>query len=156
MAVYSFKTVQTIPISLENAWDFFSNPVNLQSITPPTMGFRIISNFHGTKMYPGQIIEYKVKPLLNIPLYWMTEITHVQEAVFFIDEQRYGPYSLWHHQHHFKQVNGAVEITDIIHYKIPGWWLGDIVNAVYVKKELKKVFDYRFRKIEEMFGVRGL
>ncbi len=152
MAVHSFKITQTIPVSLEKAWDFFSNPANLQSITPPAMGFRIISNFHGTKMYPGQIIEYKVKPLLNIPLYWMTEITHVQEAVFFIDEQRYGPYSLWHHQHHFKQVNGAVEMTDIVHYKIPGWILGDIVNAIYVKKELKKLFDYRFRRIEEMFG----
>ena len=152
MAVHSFKTVQTIPISLEKAWDFFSTPANLHIITPPAMGFRIISNFHGTKLYPGQIIEYKVKPMLNIPLYWMTEITQVKEGVFFIDEQRYGPYSLWHHQHHFKEVDSAVEMTDIVHYKIPGWWLGDIVNAIYVKKKLKNLFDYRFKRIEEIFG----
>ena len=122
------------------------------AITPSDLKFRIISTHHGIKMYPGQIIEYKVKPLLNIPMYWMTEITHVQEAVFFIDEQRYGPFSLWQHQHHFKQVNGAVEMTDIVHYKIPGWFLGDIVNAIYVKKKLKKMFDYRYRRIEEIFA----
>lgn len=152
MAVHSFKTTQTIPINLEKAWDFFSSPANLQVITPASMGFRVISNYHGTKMYPGQIIEYKVKPLLNISLYWMTEITHVKEGIFFIDEQRFGPYSLWHHQHHFKQTEGGVEMIDIVHYKIPGWWLGDIINELYVKNELKRVFDYRFRKIEELFG----
>ena len=152
MAVHSFKTVQTIPISIDKAWDFFSSPSNLQAITPSDIKFRIISTHHGIKMYPGQLIEYKIKPLLNIPMYWMTEITHVQEAVFFIDEQRYGPFSLWHHQHHFKLVNGAVEMTDIVHYKIPGWFLGDIVDALYVKKKLKKMFDYRFKKIEEIFG----
>ena len=101
--VYSIKTVQTIPISLDAAWDFFSSPANLQKITPASMGFNIISKHHGDKMYAGQVIEYTVKPLLNIPLYWMTEITHVEELRYFVDEQRYGPYSMWHHQHHFKQ-----------------------------------------------------
>ena len=140
MAVHSFKTVQLIPVRLEEAWDFFSSPSNLQVITPPNMDFRIISKYQGTKMYPGQVIEYTVKPLLNIPMYWMTEITHVQPQEFFVDEQRFGPYSMWHHQHHFKEVAGGVEMTDIVHYKIPGWWIGDVMNTLYVKKQLNKIF----------------
>ena len=152
MAVHSFKTVQLIPVSLEQAWDFFSSPSNLQVITPPKMDFRIISRYQGSKMHPGQVIEYTVKPLLNIPMYWMTEITHVQPKEFFVDEQRFGPYSMWHHQHHFKEVAGGVEMTDIVHYKIPGWWIGDVMNSLYVKKQLTKIFDYRFKKVEELFG----
>ncbi len=152
MAVHSFKTVQLIPVRLEEAWDFFSSPSNLQVITPPNMDFRIISKYQGTKMYPGQVIEYTVKPLLNIPMYWMTEITHVQPQEFFVDEQRFGPYSMWHHQHHFKEVAGGVEMTDIVHYKIPGWWIGDVMNTLYVKKQLNKIFDYRHKKVEELFG----
>lgn len=152
MAVHSLKTVQIIPVSLAEAWDFFSSPANLQAITPPKMGFEIISKHHGAKMYPGQLIEYNVKPLFNIPLYWMTEITHVKDQQYFIDEQRFGPYSLWHHQHHFKEVDAGVEMTDIIHYKIPGWFIGDIMNALYVKNELKSIFDYRFKKVEELFN----
>jgi ligand-binding SRPBCC domain-containing protein len=152
MAVYSLKTVQSLPVSLERAWDFFSSPANLQSITPAKMGFKIISQHHGKKMYAGQIIEYKVKPVLGIPLYWMTEITHVQDQQHFIDEQRFGPYILWHHQHHFKAVPGGVEMTDIVHYKLPLWILGDIANSLFVKKQLKDIFDYRFQKVEELFG----
>lgn len=150
--VYSIKTIQTIPISLDEAWDFFSSPANLEKITPAGLGFRIISKHHGDKMYPGQIIEYKVRPLLGIPLFWMTEITHVEDRRYFVDEQRFGPYSLWHHQHHFKPVEGGVEMTDIVHYKLPGWFLGDIANSLLVKNQLKKIFDYRFRRVEEMFG----
>lgn len=152
MAVYSIKTVQRMPVSLAQAWDFFSSPANLQTITPPYMGFTIISQHHGDKMYPGQIIEYKVTPVLGIPLYWMTEITHVQEERFFVDEQRFGPYSLWHHQHHFKAIEGGVEMTDIVHYKLPLWWLGDMANALFVKKQLAGIFEYRKKKVEEMFG----
>ena len=105
-------------------------------------------------MYAGQIIEYKVRPLLNIPVYWMTEITQVKDREYFIDEQRFGPYSLWHHQHHFREVEGGVEMTDIIHYKVPGWILGDLANALYVRSALKKIFDFRFTKIEELFPVK--
>jgi ligand-binding SRPBCC domain-containing protein len=141
-----------MPVSLAQAWDFFSSPANLQTITPPYMGFTIISQHHGDKMYPGQIIEYKVTPVLGIPLYWMTEITHVQEERFFVDEQRFGPYSLWHHQHHFKAIEGGVEMTDIVHYKLPLWWLGDMANALFVKKQLAGIFEYRKKKVEEMFG----
>lgn len=152
MAVYSIKTVQKIPVSLDKAWDFFSNPANLQAITPAKMGFTIISKHHGEKMYAGQLIEYKVKPVLGIPLYWMTEITQVKDKAYFIDEQRFGPYSLWHHQHHFKAIEGGVEMTDIIHYKNPLWLLGDIANILFVKKQLAAIFDFRYKKVEELFG----
>ncbi len=150
--VYSFQTVQKIPISLEKAWNFFSNPANLQAITPSGMGFKVISKYHGDKMYPGQIIEYKVSPVMNIPLYWMTEITHVEDRKYFVDEQRFGPYVMWHHQHHFKEVDGFVEMTDIVHYKLPFWFLGDIANGLFVKKQLQGIFDFRFRRVKEMFG----
>lgn len=140
-----------MPISLQEAWDFFSSPANLQHITPANLGFNIISTHHGQTMYPGQIIEYTVRPVLNIPLYWMTEITHVEPLKFFVDEQRYGPYSLWHHQHHFKEVPGGVEMTDIVHYKMPFWFLGDIANALFVKRQLKAIFDFRFASIESRY-----
>ncbi len=150
--VYSLTTVQKLPVSLETAWDFFSRPSNLKEITPSNLGFHIISRHHGERMYAGQIIEYKVSPLLGIPLYWMTEITQVEPLKYFIDEQRYGPYSLWHHQHHFRAIEGGVEMTDIVHYKVPFWFLGDIANGILVKGELRKIFDFRFRKAEDVLG----
>lgn len=154
MAVHSFKTVQLIPTSLDTAWDFFSNPANLASITPASMSFNIISQHHGAKMYAGQLIEYKVRPVLNIPMYWMTEITHVEDRKFFVDEQRYGPYSFWHHQHHFRQVGEMVEMTDIVHYKVPGWILGDLMNALFVRKKLKSIFDFRKEAVDKFFAVK--
>ena len=152
MAAHSIKTVQKIPISLDKAWDFFSNPANLQAITPDNMGFKVISKHHGDTMYAGQIIEYTVKPVLGIPLYWMTEIIQVKDKQYFIDEQRFGPYSLWHHQHHFKAIEGGVEMTDIVHYKNPLWLLGRLANFLFVKKQLKGIFQYRLKKTEELFG----
>ncbi|MBS1577453.1 MAG: SRPBCC family protein [Bacteroidetes bacterium] len=152
MAVYSIKRTQEIPVTLEGAWNFFSNPANLQAIAPQKMGFKIISKHHGGKMYAGQLIEYKLRPVWNIPLYWMTEITHVEDKKYFVDEQRYGPYALWHHQHHFREVNAGIEMTDIVHYKIPFWLIGDLANSLFVKKQLNAIFDYRFQKIEELFG----
>jgi ligand-binding SRPBCC domain-containing protein len=103
-------------------------------------------------MYAGQIIEYKVKPILGIPLYWMTEITQVKDQQYFIDEQRFGPYTLWHHQHHFKAVPEGVEMTDIVHYKIPLGFIGRIANTIFVQKQLKNIFDFRFKAAEEYFG----
>ncbi len=149
--VYSLKTIQLIPTDINTAWDFFSNPSNLKDITPNNLGFKVISKHHGYKMYAGQIIEYKVSPVLGIPLYWMTEITHVEDKKYFVDEQRFGPYSLWHHQHHFKEVQGGVEMMDIVHYKIPFWLLGDIANSLFIEKQLKGIFDYRYKKVDEMF-----
>ncbi len=152
MAAHSIRTVQQIPLSLDEAWRFFSNPANLQAITPDDMGFRIISKHHGDKMYAGQVIEYRVKPVLGIPVYWMTEITQVKDREYFIDEQRFGPYKLWHHQHHFKAIPGGVEMTDIVHYKNPLWFLGNIANALFVQKKLKQIFGFRFQKVEQLFG----
>jgi ligand-binding SRPBCC domain-containing protein len=152
MAMHSIKTVQKMPVSVEEAWNFFSSPVNLQAITPNNMGFKVISKYHGEKMYPGQVIEYKVSPFLRIPLYWMTEITHADELNYFVDVQRKGPYSLWHHQHHFKEIEGGVEMTDIVHYKNPLRLIGEIANSLFVKTQLKKIFEYRFNMIEQIFG----
>jgi len=152
MSVHSFKAVQYIPLSLQDAWAFFSSPANLQKITPPDVHFTVISSFHGDSIYPGQIIEYKIRPFWMIEWYWMTEITHVEPGRYFADEQRYGPYSLWHHQHHFKEVPGGVEMTDIVHYKIPGWWLGELLAGRLVEKKLQQIFAFRFKTIEEQFG----
>lgn len=152
MATYSLKTEQKIPVDIDTAWNFFSNPANLQEITPAHLGFRILSKHHGNQMYPGQIIEYNVSPVLGIPFYWMTEITHVNEKKHFIDEQRFGPYSLWHHQHHFKEIEGGVEMTDLVHYRIPFWLLGDLANTFFVRNQLKKIFEYRYKKVNELFG----
>ncbi len=149
--VYSIKTVQVLKISMDQAWDFFSSPKNLQKITPSKLGFEIVSKHHGEKMYAGQIIEYKVKPILGIPLYWMTEITQVIDKKYFIDEQRFGPYTMWHHQHHFRETAEGVEMTDIVHYKLPFWKLGDIAHSLFVKKQLQEIFDYRFKVAEDLF-----
>ncbi|MEP6468023.1 MAG: SRPBCC family protein, partial [Parafilimonas sp.] len=150
--VYSLKSIQKIPVDINTAWDFFSKPGNLNAITPKKLGFKIISAYHEEEMYAGQIIEYTVKPLLGVPLYWMTEITHVKDKIYFIDEQRFGPYSLWHHQHHFKQVGDGIEMTDLVHYKLPFWFIGDVANAVLVKNQLTEIFQFRHKAVEEKFG----
>ena len=129
----------------------FSNPANLQKITPNDLGFKILSKHHGAKMYPGQIIEYKVKPVLGIPIYWMTEITHVKDKEFFVDEQRVGPYKIWHHEHHFKAVAGGVEMTDIVTYVLPLGILGRLVHPFLVRPKLEQIFAYRFQKVDAIF-----
>ena len=152
MSVYTLKRVQRLPIPLEQAWEFFSSPKNLKEITPAHLGFVIHSDPEFIReMYSGQVITYTVKPVLGIPMFWMTEITHVENGKFFVDEQRVGPYALWHHQHHFKEVNGGVEMTDIVHYKIPFWFLGDIANSLFVQQQVQGIFDFRFKKVEELF-----
>ncbi len=103
-------------------------------------------------MYAGQLIEYRVRPFAGFPLYWMTEITQVKDREYFIDEQRFGPYALWHHQHHFMQTDGGTLMTDIVHYKNPLGLLGRLANRLFVRKKLKQIFDYRYKKIEELFG----
>jgi len=151
MATYTLQRTQQLPISLEKAWEFFSSPKNLKAITPEYMGFNILSGVD-KNMYPGQIIEYTVKPVLGIPMYWMTEITQVRDLEFFIDEQRVGPYSMWHHQHFFKAIEGGVEMEDIIHYRLPLGPLGNIAHALFVKRQLKGIFNYRLTTLEEKWG----
>ena len=153
MAFYQLKTKQRLPIGLDEAWGFFSSPANLKQITPAHMGFDITSGYSvGDKMYEGMIITYKVKPVLGIPLDWMTEITHIEDKVYFVDEQRFGPYDLWHHQHWFKAIDGGVEMQDIVNYKLPLGFMGTIANSLFVGKQLKGIFDYRFKKLEQIFG----
>ncbi len=152
MAAHCIKTVQKIPVSPDKAWEFFADPANLQVITPANMGFRIISRHQGNKMYAGQIIEYKVKPLSGISIYWMTEITQVKYREYFIDEQRIGPYKLWIHQHYFKEIPGGVEMTDIIYYKNPLGFIGRLANWLFVRGKLDTIFQYRYKKVEELFG----
>lgn len=119
MAAQTLRAVQKIPVSLEQAWEYFSSPANLQAITPSQLGFKILSAPYDGKMYAGQIIEYTVAPLAGIGIYWMTEITHVQAMEYFVDEQRYGPYAMWHHEHHFRGIEGGVEMRDLIYYRVP-------------------------------------
>ncbi len=152
MPAHTIKTVQKFPSSLDEVWAFFSNPANLQSITPDDVQFKTISKHHGETMYPGQIIEYTIKPILGIPVYWMTEITHVKEGEYFVDEQRFGPYTLWHHQHHFRVIPGGVEMTDIVHYKNPLGFIGRLANWLFVRKKLEGIFAFRYKKVEELFG----
>ena len=152
MPVYSISKLQRMPCSLKQAWDFFSNPSKLSIITPEDMHFRNISQHHGEQMYPGQVIEYRLRPLFGISVYWMTEITHVVDGRLFVDEQRRGPYSLWHHQHHFREIEGGVEMRDIVHYQLPLGVLGRIAHALLVRGRVEAIFDYRYRKVEEIFG----
>ncbi|MFN0034575.1 MAG: SRPBCC family protein [Saprospiraceae bacterium] len=158
MSVHHFKRVQNLPISLEAVWDFFSNPQNLKEITPAHIGFEVRSDpdFSARKMYAGQVISYTVRPLLGIPLFWMTEITHVEHGHFFVDEQRVGPYALWHHQHHFRAIPGGVEMTDLVHYRVPFGWLGDFANWLFVRRQLEGIFDFRKERLEMVFGEMSL
>ncbi len=149
--VFRLETKQFLPITLDMAWNFFSSPANLSKITPPGMGFVITSPEEG-RTYAGQIITYKVSPIGRIKTNWVSEITHVKEKEYFIDQQRFGPYSFWHHKHHFLEVEGGVEMTDVIHYKIPAWFLSGIVNRLLVKPKLRQIFTYRSKKLIELFG----
>lgn len=146
------QSVQRLPIDIEAAWDFFSSPRNLKTITPPYMGFDITSDFIDEKMYAGMIITYKVSPLFNIPLNWVTEITHVREPWFFVDDQRKGPFRIWHHRHFFREIPQGIEMTDIVYYDVGLWLPGRVVENLIVKKRVEGIFDFRFKKLQELFG----
>lgn len=153
MKVYSIKQTQFLPINQAMAWQFFSSPANLEKITPEHMGFSIIYKTGSDKMYAGQIIRYKVKILPWLPsIHWMTEITHVQEPFYFVDEQRFGPYTLWHHQHNFKEVPGGIEMTDEVNYALPLGLLGRFAHTLFVRGELSRIFNYRFQWLETYFN----
>lgn len=137
---------------METVWNFFSRPGNLQTITPEHMNFIITSPILNREAYAGEIITYKVSPVFNIPMRWVTEITQVKHHEYFVDEQRFGPYAMWHHEHHFKAIDGGIEMTDLVNYKIPFWFMGDIANSLLVRNKLKQIFSYRYTRIEELFG----
>lgn len=157
MAVFSLRRIQNIPGSPDKVWSFFVDAGNLPLITPPYMRFRILSSGDSTnnnsQIYPGQLIEYKLRPLPGFWVYWMTEITHVRDGLYFVDEQRRGPYSLWHHQHHFRPIPGGVEMTDFVHYEIPFGFIGRWANALFVRRQLEEIFRYRFEVVEKTFGI---
>ena len=151
MKIYTLHTKQNLPISLDQAWEFLSNPRNLKTITPDYMSFKTLSG-DDKDMFAGQIIQYIVTPVLGIPMKWVTEITHVEDKKYFVDEQRFGPYALWHHKHFLKEIPGGVEMEDIVDYKVPMGILGQMVHPFLVKPKLKEIFDYRRQKLIELFG----
>lgn len=149
---YQLHQTQKIPATMEQVWDFMSSPDNLKKITPPYMGFDVISNSNSKIMYPGMIITYIVRPILNIPTNWVTEITHVKEGEFFVDEQRMGPYTLWHHQHKIEPIDGGVLMTDIVTYIPPFGFIGAIANKLFIRKKLNEIFAFRTKAVENIFG----
>jgi ligand-binding SRPBCC domain-containing protein len=151
MKIYNLKRTQVLPISLNEAWDFFSTPKNLSKITPEHMGFKILYVSGGDKAYAGQIIRYNVSVLPGIKVHWVTEITQVKEPHHFIDEQRFGPYALWHHQHHFKEVANGVEMTDEVNYAIGFGFIGRLAHWVFVGREVNRIFEHRYAVLEQYF-----
>lgn len=152
MSFFQLITDQNIPASLTDVWDYISSPHNLPDICPPYMDFRITSRDLPSKMYQGMIITYKLRPMLGVPVSWMTEITHVEDHEFFVDEQRVGPYKLWHHQHHVREIEGGVAMRDIVTYQPPLGILGGIANSIFIKKQLQSIFNYRSAALEQRFG----
>ena len=149
--VHELRTVQRLPVSIEQAWDFFSHPKNLAVVTPDELNLRFTNELFGSDAYAGQVITYTVKPVLGIPVFWLTEITHLEHERYFVDEQRRGPYAMWHHQHHFREIPGGVEMTDIVHYQLPFYPFGEVALP-FVKKKLRTIFDFRYKKTEEVLG----
>ncbi len=152
MAFYQLIKTQKLPVTISEVWNFISSPENLKEITPEHMGFVVTSNTGKEKMYPGMIITYKVSPLLGIKLNWMTEITQVKDHEYFVDEQRIGPYSMWHHQHKIEPIEGGVLMTDIVTYQPPMGILGAIANSLLIKKQLQEIFEFRTIALEMRFG----
>ncbi|HPE78290.1 MAG TPA: SRPBCC family protein [Draconibacterium sp.] len=152
MGFFQLHKTQKIPATVDQVWDFISSPANLKIITPEYMRFNITSKLTNEKMYPGMIISYKVSPVLGIKMTWVTEITQVKEKEYFVDEQRVGPYSMWHHEHKIEPVEGGVLMTDIVSYKPPFGMLGSIANTLLIKKQLKEIFDFRTLAMEKIFG----
>lgn len=155
MKLHSRKYEQFLPISLDEAWDFFSRPQNLNEITPDEMQFEILTK-DIARMYQGQIVQYNVTPFPFVKMGWVTEITHVEDRKMFVDEQRFGPYSFWHHQHIFEETDGGVLMTDILHYRVPLGVVGKLVNALVIERKVKGIFDYRFKVLENKFGQSAL
>lgn len=150
--LHSIKQLQIINADIQQVWKFISDPNNLKLITPADMNFKVLSEGLDSDVYPGQIIEYYVSPVAGIKTHWVTEITQVKEGEFFIDEQRFGPYRFWHHQHLLKPHPQGTEMTDIIHYKIPGGIAGRLLNTIFIRSKLESIFQFRRRKLDEIFN----
>lgn len=151
MAFYQFQKEQFVKASVEEIWDFISSPQNLKKITPKNMGFDIRTPYLSDKIYEGMIISYTVRPLLGIPTNWVTEITHIRDKSYFVDEQRVGPYKIWHHQHIIMPVENGVLMKDIVSYQPPFAFLGRIANTLVIKNKLNEIFDFRTKALEKIF-----
>jgi ligand-binding SRPBCC domain-containing protein len=152
MKLYTLYREQKLNIDIKTAWEFFSSPENLKTITPPYMGFEITSKHSQEKMFAGMIISYVVKPLINLPFTWVTEITHVKEKEYFVDEQRFGPYKLWHHLHRFKIVDNKLVMIDLVNYVISFGIIGRIAHKLFIRKKIEEIFDYRKNILEDKFN----
>ena len=155
MAFYQLRRSQVVPATPERAWAFLSSPRNLREITPPALGFEILTPDLPERIHPGLIVVYRVRPLLRIPVTWVTEITHVTEGVSFVDEQRAGPYALWHHEHRMEAVDGGVRLTDLVSYIPPLGPLGRLLHALVLRRTLEGIFDHRRAALERLFGAPG-
>ena len=151
--IFVLQSSMMVNASLDEAWKFISVPENLSRITPPEMNFSITfqSALDDKAMYAGQIISYRVSPMPFFRASWVTEITQVQERKFFIDEQRFGPYRFWHHQHILSEKENGVEMRDIVSFKLPLGWPGNFLGGWFVKRQLKNIFNYRTLKMGEIF-----
>ncbi|HZF66271.1 MAG TPA: SRPBCC family protein [Chitinophagaceae bacterium] len=149
---YTLKSVQTLPCSIDQAWEFFSNPKNLFTITPAYLNLKVTSNIENQEIFEGQEIRYTVKPLFGIPMSWQTRITEVKPQRLFVDEQEKGPYKLWRHQHFFNPIEGGVEMADLVHYQVPFSLLGSLANKFTIRKKLRQIFTYRYFKVNQLFG----
>lgn len=152
MKVYSITRTQILPVTLREAWSFFSTPKNLDRITPRQMNFKIISQTGGEKAHEGQLIRYRITVLPFIRVSWLTEITEVKEPFQFADEQRIGPYAFWRHLHRFKETNGGVEMVDEVQYAIPLGWIGQLAGWLFVHRRVNAIFDYRFQALADLFS----
>ncbi len=152
MKIHTLEQQQTLPITLEEAWEFFSSPANLEQITPTDVGFEITSPLGG-KMFEGQIITYRVKIAPALRMSWVTEIKCVVEGHSFVDEQRFGPYKFWHHRHEFRPVADGVMMCDTVHYALPFGPFGALAHAIFVRRKLEWIFHCRKRILTNRFGV---
>jgi len=155
MPFYQFSHLQKVPTDKATLWDFISSPANLSIITPAELDFKILSKNLPAKMYPGMLIHYHVRPLFGIKINWVTEITQVDIGNYFVDEQRLGPYAMWHHQHFITEIDGGMLMEDIVSYIPPLGFLGSIANTLIVKNELKKIFEFREKAVDKHFGKMG-
>ena len=151
MKIFRLEKSINLPITIEECWEFFSNPNNLKVITPKYMGFDIL-DLEDTKMYAGQIIKYNVSPLFGLNMKWVTEITHLKKNKFFVDEQRFGPYKFWHHKHKFEIIDGGIKAIDILDYALPLSIVGEFFHPFFIKPKLEEIFKYREKKLIEIFG----
>jgi len=154
MKVYTKKWTQFIPRPLDEIWDFFSRPENLNEVTPKEMNFEILTDIANQEMYEGMIISYKVTPVFGIRMRWTTEIQRIKKGEYFVDEQRFGPYAMWHHEHHFREADGGTYMTDLLHYAIPFGPIGRLANSIMVNNKIEEIFEFRVKAVERLFGTK--